>query len=42
MRELFPNTLDKFQDDFSIKVIDEKPIYISNINELISKLIENK
>jgi len=42
IRELFPNTLDKFQDDFSIKIIDEKPIYISNINLLIQKLIKDK
>ena len=42
IRELFPNTLDKFQDDFSIKIIDEKPIYISNINLLIKKFISNK
>ena len=34
MRECFPNTLDKFQDDFSIKVTEHKPMLIGNINSL--------
>ena len=36
MRECFPNTLDKFQDDFSIKVTDHKPMIISDIDSLFS------
>ena len=42
MRECFPNTLDKFQDDFSIKVTDHKPMIINNINELFSIFNDEK
>ena len=34
---LFPNTIDKFQDDFSLKVIDQKPIYLKHINLKLRK-----
>ena len=36
MRECFPNTLDKFKDDFSIKVTNYKPLLIRNINSLFN------
>ena len=34
MRECFPNTLDKFQDDFSIKITEHKPMLVNNIKTL--------
>ena len=42
MKILFPNTIDKFQDDFSIKIIDQKPIYLKNINLIIDTIINNQ
>ena len=36
IRECFPNTLDKFQDDFSFKITNSKPLIISNINSFFS------
>ena len=36
IRECFPNTLDKFQDDFSFKITNSKPMIISNINSFFS------
>ena len=36
IKECFPNTIDNFQNDFSIKVIDYKPMIISNIDTLFS------
>ena len=36
MRECFPNTLDKFKDDYSIKVKNYKPILIKNIEILFT------
>ena len=36
MRECFPNTLDKFKDDFSIKVTEYKPFLIKDINLLFN------
>ena len=41
MKLLFPNTIDKFQDDFSIKVIDQKPIILHNINLIINNIKNN-
>ena len=41
MKILFPNTLDEFQDDFSIKIIEQKPIYLKNINSIINNIINN-
>ena len=38
MKLLFPNTIDKFQDDFSIKIIERKPIFLNNINLIIDKI----
>ena len=38
MKLLFPNTLDKFQDDFSIKIIEQKPIYLKNIDLIIDTI----
>ena len=38
MKILFPNTIDKFQDDFSIKIIDQKPIHLSDINLIVNKI----
>ena len=34
MKECFPNTLDKFQDDFSIKITEHKPMLVNNIKTL--------
>jgi hypothetical protein len=42
MKLLFPNTLDKFEDDFSIKVIEQKPIYLKTINLIINSIINKK
>ena len=42
MKLLFPNTLDKFQDDFSIKVIDQKPIILKNIDLIIQNITNNQ
>ena len=42
IRECFPNTLDKFQDDFSIKVTDHKPMLLSNIGLLFSIFKDEK
>ena len=42
MKILFPNTIDKFQDDFSIKIIERKPIYLNNINLIIDKISNNQ
>ena len=39
MKILFPNTIDKFQDDFSIKIIEQKPVYINNIDKIIDYII---
>ena len=39
MKLLFPNALDKFQDDFSIKIIDQKPIYLKHIDLIIDNII---
>ena len=36
IRECFPNTLDKFQDDFSLKITDSKPMIIRDINNFFS------
>ena len=36
MRECFPNTLDKFKDDYSIKVTNYKPLLIKNIEILFT------
>ena len=45
MRDMFPNTLDKVQDDFSIKVTDFYPFYVSELTNLekalTKKLIQN-
>ena len=41
MKLLFPNTIDKFQDDFSIKIIEQKPIYLRNIDLIINNIINN-
>ena len=45
MRDMFPNTLDKIQDDFSIKVTEFYPFYVSEIKSLekalTKKLIQN-
>ena len=42
---MFPNTLDKIQDDFSIKVTEFYPFYVSEIKDLekalTKKLIQN-
>ena len=38
MKLLFPNTIDKFQDDFSIKIIEQKPIILNNINSIINSI----
>ena len=42
MKLLFPNTIDKFQDDFSIKVIEQKPIYLKHIDLIIDNIIHNQ
>ena len=44
IRLLFPNTIDKFQDDFSLKIIDQKPIILKNLNLIIDNIknIKNK
>jgi hypothetical protein len=42
MKILFPNTIDKFQDDFSIKIIDQKPIHLHNINLIINNIINTQ
>jgi len=42
MKILFPNTIDKFQDDFSIKIIDQKPIYLRNINLITNNIINTE
>ena len=42
MKLLFPNTLDEFQDDFSIKVIDQKPIILHNINLIIQNITNSQ
>ena len=42
IRECFPNTLDKFQDDFSIKIIKQKPIILNNINSIINNITNNQ
>ena len=36
IKECFPNTIDNFQNDFSIKVLEYKPMIISNIDTLFS------
>jgi len=41
MKLLFPNTIDKFQDDFSIKVIEQKPIILHDINLIINNIKNN-
>jgi hypothetical protein len=41
MKLLFPNTLDKYKDDFSLKIIDQKPIILKNIDNIINKIINN-
>ena len=41
MKILFPNTIDKFQDDFSIKIIEQKPIRLNNINQILNNINAN-
>ena len=41
IREMFPNTLDKFKDDFSVKITNFKPVFLMNLNSFI-KLLSNK
>ena len=41
MKSLFPNTIDKFQDDFSIKIIKQKPVNLENIDLIIKQIIGN-
>ena len=42
MKKLFPNTIDKFKDDFSIKIIDQKPIYLTNLQLIINNIINTQ
>ncbi len=39
IRELFPNTIDKIQDDFSIKVTSFIPTFVTNLNFLINPIL---
>ena len=41
IRELFPNTLDKFKDDFSVKITNFKPVFLKDINNFMT-LLSNK
>ena len=34
--------MEKFQDDFSLKIIEQKPIILNNINLIINNIIKNK
>ena len=39
---LFPNTIDDFQDDFSLKIIDQKPVLLNDISEIINNIKNNQ
>ncbi len=41
MKLLFPNTIDKFQDDYSIKILQQKPIHLKNIDSIINRINNN-
>ena len=42
MKLLFPNTLDKFQDDFSIKIIEQKPIIVNDLKFIVDNIKNNQ
>ena len=42
MKLLFPNTIDKFQDDFSLKILEQKPILLNNIDLIINNIANNQ
>ena len=42
MKLLFPNTIDKFHDDFSLKILDQKPILLNNIDLIINNITNNQ